>query len=290
MSHMPSGDFAFEEPRSQSNTLGLVGFILAFCVSPLGLILSLIALFKAPRGFAIAGVVIGLIGTALWVVIGSGIFFVANVAMKSKQLGDKMTLVQTALETAKTPEGAYPADISGIAAGADTWGKPFVYERTPDTKGYLLSSNGADGQAGTDDDIFTTQTVPGDANVVIAAFGMGTEMVGAMGGGMVGKSVQVGARVWLITLALDSVVEKGTDYPAKLEDIAGLSPKLLVDPWGTPFVYTPAADGKSYQLRSNGPDTQPGTGDDVDSKQVTGQFEQARARSRAQQGGGGGNP
>lgn len=58
-----------------SNTLGLTGFILSIVgfmscglLSPIGLLLSFIGLFKQPRAFAIAGFVIGLIGS-LWLLI-----------------------------------------------------------------------------------------------------------------------------------------------------------------------------------------------------------------------------
>src|SRR5215210_2130737 len=51
--------------RRPSNTLGIVGFVLAFCLPPIGLILSLAALARRPRGFAIAGVIIGLLGSVM---------------------------------------------------------------------------------------------------------------------------------------------------------------------------------------------------------------------------------
>jgi len=291
MSQMSGNDFMFEEPRSQSNTLGLVGFILAFCLSPIGLILSLIAMFKAPRGFAIAGVVVGLVGTALWVVVGGGIFFFAGVALKAKQVSDQLTMVQSALESAKTPDGAYPSDLSGVAAGADPWGNPLVYERTPDTKGYLLTSTGPDGKIDTADDIPTTEGLPADVNMALAIMGISGDFAGSMGGDKAGQAVQAGSRMLLLTLRLGAINENGADYPEKLDGLPGLSPKLLNDPWGTPLVYTRAADGKTFSLRSNGPDKQPGTADDIDSRQITGEFERARARARQTSGvgGGGGN-
>lgn len=66
----PQPDYA---PQPQSNGLGLAGFIVSLSgtlltcgvVAPVGLILSLVALRKEPRGFAIAGAVIGAIGTLI---------------------------------------------------------------------------------------------------------------------------------------------------------------------------------------------------------------------------------
>ena len=63
-----------------ANNLGLAGFItsilgLVSCgvLSPVGLLLSLIGLTKQPRGFAVAGTVIGLIGTVFLALMGVGI-------------------------------------------------------------------------------------------------------------------------------------------------------------------------------------------------------------------------
>src|SRR6056297_1203570 len=63
--------------KVESNTLGTAGFVTSLVgwvtcgvLCPIGLLLSVIALFKAPRGMAIAGTIIG----------GLGSLFVAFVA------------------------------------------------------------------------------------------------------------------------------------------------------------------------------------------------------------------
>src|SRR3954462_5124305 len=63
-----------------TNGLGLAGFITSLVgivtcgvLSPVGLLLSLIGLLKSPRGFAVAGTVLGLIGSVWAVVAGIGI-------------------------------------------------------------------------------------------------------------------------------------------------------------------------------------------------------------------------
>lgn len=71
-----------QAPSQGSNGLGTAGFILAllaliFCWVPvldwilwiLGLVLSFCGVFKAPKGLAIAGLVISLIGLILIVVV-----------------------------------------------------------------------------------------------------------------------------------------------------------------------------------------------------------------------------
>ena len=71
------------QPQGRSG-LALAGFILAFFVSPLGFILSLIAIFKtgagkaAGRGLAVAGTIIGLLGSIVWAIVIATVFFVAN--------------------------------------------------------------------------------------------------------------------------------------------------------------------------------------------------------------------
>jgi hypothetical protein len=58
-----------------SNGMGLAGFIISLVglmscglVSPIGLVLSWIGLSKEPKGLAIAGLVLGLLGS-LWIVV-----------------------------------------------------------------------------------------------------------------------------------------------------------------------------------------------------------------------------
>jgi hypothetical protein len=71
------------QPQGRSG-LAVAGFVLAFLVSPLGFILSLIAIFKtgagkaAGRGFAVAGTIIGLLGSIVWAVLIAAGFFVAT--------------------------------------------------------------------------------------------------------------------------------------------------------------------------------------------------------------------
>lgn len=70
-----TGRSPYYPPPPAENGVGLAGFIVSLvgfltcgCISPLGLFLSLIGACFAPRGFAIAGIVLGLIGSAwLWI-------------------------------------------------------------------------------------------------------------------------------------------------------------------------------------------------------------------------------
>ena len=62
------------------NTIGLVGFIVSLVslitcgvLAPVGLLLSVIGLFKAPRGFAIAGTILGVIFSLFGALVGFGL-------------------------------------------------------------------------------------------------------------------------------------------------------------------------------------------------------------------------
>lgn len=75
-------------PMRESNGLGVAGFFIALIglaiptgiIALLGMLVSLVALGKAPRGFAGMGVVVGLFGTVLWLAI-TGIAILGAVAV-----------------------------------------------------------------------------------------------------------------------------------------------------------------------------------------------------------------
>lgn len=62
--------------RPSENGLGLAGFIVSLVglvsrglISPVGLVMSIVALKREPKGFAIAGLVLGIL-SSVWIVIG----------------------------------------------------------------------------------------------------------------------------------------------------------------------------------------------------------------------------
>ena len=75
-------------PAQAGNGLGVAGFFIAAIglliptgiVALLGLLVSLVALGKAPRGFAGMGVLVGLVGTAIWMAI-TGVAIVGALAI-----------------------------------------------------------------------------------------------------------------------------------------------------------------------------------------------------------------
>jgi Na+-driven multidrug efflux pump len=69
--YQPSQQYGNVQP-APSNGLGIAGFVVSLVglipcglLCPLGALLSLIAVFRQPRGFAIAGLIIGTLGSIM---------------------------------------------------------------------------------------------------------------------------------------------------------------------------------------------------------------------------------
>lgn len=155
-------DFPEQHPAgTESNPLGIVGFILAFCISPLGLLISLFALTKRPRGFAVGGVIVGLIGTIVWGVFGAGIYY--GGAMM-KDMFQAVQRVETTREAIKAyqdrNDGALPENLDALgleaASTTDPWGTPFRYQRSEDGTSFTLTIAGPDGTFDDGKDVVVT--------------------------------------------------------------------------------------------------------------------------------------
>ncbi len=148
--------------RPPTNGLGIAGFVVSLlglgcgCLSIVGVILSAIAMGRRPRGFAIAGLIIGLVGMLLTILVvvllvAFGFFAIIPVTMDGYQVNEAIKTYQT------SHNGALPqnwSEVPGLANGMDDpWGHPYVYVVHPDGKGVELLSRGMDGIAGNDDDL-----------------------------------------------------------------------------------------------------------------------------------------
>lgn len=148
-----AGDYDFEPyphdyapQRGGTNGLGIAGFILAFCVPPIGFLLCLLALFRPPRGLAVAGLVIS---TLIMGCVGAGGYFmwpifrdINEVTMDTVRIGDAID------RHANRNNGELPADLSvlGLSSDAltDPWGNPYRYE-LDGAGGWRLLVAGPDG-------------------------------------------------------------------------------------------------------------------------------------------------
>ena len=146
------------------NVLGIVGFVLSFtCVlSPVGLLMSLFALTKPRKGFAIAGTVGG---SVLTIVVGfltySGIMLVANPHMRAQaETGIDFAMVQASIDQAGTVPVSL--DAPGVEvpsmARTDYWNTPYVYAE--DGAGnWSLTTLGPDKAEGGGDDVTLTSSM-----------------------------------------------------------------------------------------------------------------------------------
>jgi hypothetical protein len=165
-------------PPPQRNALGLAGFICSLLglftgghlLSPIGLILSLIGLGQRPRGWAVAGLILGLLGTCGWLVVavvvvvaiagvlaaGVGMFFFTQ-ADRIELTTDMSKIAMQAEEYKDKNRGIPPADLSVLTlqtpALTDPWGRPYRYELVEKEPGYDIVSDGPDLKAGTEDDV-----------------------------------------------------------------------------------------------------------------------------------------
>lgn len=162
-------------PRPASNHLGIAGFIVSLvglvatcgALSPVGLLLSGVALFKRPRGFALAGTVLGLVGTAfIGTLVASGLAFSALVGSEVARQRDMADSAKAEIQIAGLAEhvglyhqamGRPPSSLEILPAidesqRTDPWGRGLVYE--PDERGFTIRSAGADGTIATSDDVW----------------------------------------------------------------------------------------------------------------------------------------
>lgn len=155
-------------PEPSSNGLGLAGFITSLVgiftggvLSPVGLILSLVALTRRPRGFAIAGVVLGTVGSCggcILLMLGGAMFLSVIVAvaaggMPALDSVTHMFEVEQAIQTYVQQHGKPPADLGQLglseATLKDGWGHPIQYRVEmgpgPADWNWAIQSPGSDG-------------------------------------------------------------------------------------------------------------------------------------------------
>ncbi|GAB4521092.1 MAG: hypothetical protein Tsb0013_24510 [Phycisphaerales bacterium] len=175
---MHDANGAYPEPHAAppSNGLGLAGFILSLVgllscglLTPLGVLFSLIGLRREPRGFAIAGTVIGLVGLCGWAIpiaiFGTAFFGLvlglAGLSTPDFETEFELGIISGMVEEQHKATGSYPSSISSLGIPfsswtVDPWGNAYHYAVLPDGSGFELSSNGPDGVHATADDVIYT--------------------------------------------------------------------------------------------------------------------------------------
>ena len=168
-------------PIRERNGLGVVGFVIAVVglviptgiVALLGLMISLVALGRAPRAFAGLGVITGLIGTVIWlvltilaifgmliagvvaVVFGAGAFILTQpeiIEVTSDMLNTTMVVVEYEKEHDQLPTDIAALGL-GVSTRTDPWGRAYQYKLVDADPGFDIVSSGSDGEFDTDDDM-----------------------------------------------------------------------------------------------------------------------------------------
>jgi|TARA_B100000809_G_scaffold201992_1_gene202677 hypothetical protein len=149
------------QPVNQTNGLGIAGLVVSILgiltcglISPLGLLLSLIALLKPPRGLAIAGTIVGFLGTGFLVVFAWLIWMWVTIGVNTVKTRELALEARDVIEEYYTENAAYPDGIEGnklIAGMVDAWDNDLRYDADDDS--YLIRSASHDGDMDTDDDI-----------------------------------------------------------------------------------------------------------------------------------------
>jgi hypothetical protein len=168
---VPPPGFAVVVPQPVSNNLGIAGFVLSLVglfacgglLCPVGALLSFIAMFKQPRGFAVGGLIIGVIGSfgfIIFLLLG-GLAFVAAVLGFAWLSGPTIQTTSSMVESERIiveyrdEHGAFPDGVQGnlmIRDHTDAWATPLHYERVSDDA-FEIRSAGPDRTFDTSDDI-----------------------------------------------------------------------------------------------------------------------------------------
>ena len=156
----------------QKNTVGLVGFILsliglltccAFIFSIAGTIVSAVGLGKKPRGFAVAGLIIGIVGCILGAL--SLLLLIPAYQTFQGPLVGVMKVTEYASQNRALPD---EAEFQRLISGTTLDGANFRYRKDSDRSATLLLP-GFDGVFDTDDDI----SVPFDLDDLLDQVGAG---------------------------------------------------------------------------------------------------------------------
>ena len=148
----------------QSNGLGIAGFVVSLVsfltcglLSPIGMLLSFMALFKRPRGFAVAGFVLGTLGTLLMAALLAMVMAFGGVEGVRKMAFNVIAVLQAdqKIKDYEKQNHALPDDETGqalVQGFVDGNGVPVRYRLVKPDK-YELRSAGPDQQFDTPDDL-----------------------------------------------------------------------------------------------------------------------------------------
>ena len=167
----PAPTVYVQSAPAPSNGLGVAGFITSIVgivtcglLCPIGLILSFIALFRRPRGFAVAGFIVGIVGSMIPLVVflvwGAAVFAMVGLAavVTSLKTAVSMSTAEDRIHSVYAEHSSLPTDDDGttmINDLPDQWDHAMRFHRLSPSE-YEIRSAGADGVFETPDDIVKT--------------------------------------------------------------------------------------------------------------------------------------
>ena len=250
----PTGRPLMPPPPPSTNGLGLAGFIVSLVgmvlcmgvICPVGAILSAIALVWKPRGFAIAGLILGVLGSVLW-----GVLLVVWFSRFPSYFStNDLWMAQDEIDVYHYDHSnTLPDDATGqqlVSYYNDDWGTAYSY-RYVDPQTYEIISAGPDMQFGTSDDQVTSASpqVPYYGGSQNSPFGNDTTS------DVIDNAHEIIERTY------------AGDYESPAwHEVQNTLTGSDTDEWGNAIRYN-AGEGKDYELRSSGPDGQMDTDDDI---------------------------
>jgi hypothetical protein len=160
-------------PKDDFNGWGVAGFVTAILgiftcgfLHPLSLLISLVGLMWKPRGLAIGGVIISLLGSGFLIVSGYalvlgflGVKSFVTEAQLRLDTATKISEAQSLIKDYKSNTGELPDPVEGnklIVDKQDAWGEPLRYEVSEGK--YVIRSAGPDKAMDTPDDLTSEES------------------------------------------------------------------------------------------------------------------------------------
>lgn len=157
--------------RPPVNSLGIWGFFVSLfglvftlgAISPIGLLLSMLGMLYPRRGFAVAGLIVGMIGTGLiTAIVGTATIAAeayhhyAHEVPQIEQTLAKLDDAIVVIETKRSEQGELPGGVDGnklVLPITDAWEQSLRYEPEDSGSSYAVRSAGPDQQFDTADDL-----------------------------------------------------------------------------------------------------------------------------------------
>ena len=268
----PGQPQAYHYQPPPTNALGVAGFVVSLTgmvaclglICPIGLLLSLIALTMSPRGYAIAGSIIGLLGSILGVltvlvvagVIGNGLFWNAYYDPTVMAIDSASYDIDAHFSNNNSTLPNEPTGNTLISGYTDEWGNALKYEPIAgSTTDYTITSSGEDGLFGTNDDVPQHYTAYN-----YNTWGGSSQHASPTPNEAI-EHEEIEAAFNLAAKQIAEAFPTGSAMPTTAQVTQKVG--TFFDSWLTPMTYSTTDSTTLYHLESAGPDRQWGTSDDL---------------------------